>query len=294
MARPRAWLLNFDAGDELAAPIGYTASAAVIARFPALTARVLALLAPGDVLVEPGAPPLPPGVFQGRAWCPTPRALQTLARAGAVVPDAPALAVLQRVNHRRFSASLTPTLPGARFVTTIDEALALLASPSPSGTWLLKRAFGFAGRGHRRVEGGALSDADRAWLRASLGPGAGLSIEPLVARTLDVGQHGYVAREGTLTLGEVTAQEVDARGTWRGSLRAPAGTLLPDEQRALREAAEESGAALREAGYFGPFGVDAFRWMDTAGKARFNARCEINARYSMGWATGMGEARPDL
>jgi hypothetical protein len=25
-----------------------------------------------------------------------------------------------------------------------------------------------------------------------------------------------------------------------------------------------------------------------------DARCEINARYSMGWAIGMGEMRPDL
>jgi hypothetical protein len=52
--------------------------------------------------------------------------------------------------------------------------------------------------------------------------------------------------------------------------------------------------ALLEAGYFGPFGIDAFRWVDRAGVERFNPRCEINARYSMGWAVGMGSRRPDL
>jgi hypothetical protein len=294
MARPRAWLLNFDAGDELAAPAGYTPSPAVLARFPALTARVAELLAPGDVVLTPEAPALPPEVFEGRAWCPTPRALRLLARAGAHVPASPALALLQQVNHRRFSAALRETLPGARFVTTWDEAAALLASPSPSGTWLLKRAFGFAGRGKRRLHPGPPQGADRAWIEASLAPGAGLSIEPLVARTLDLGLHGFLSAEGTLTLGEVTVQEVDAGGTWRGSARAAAGTLGGNELRALREAAEESAAALREAGYFGPFGVDAFRWTDGAGQARFNARCEINARYSMGWAIGMGALRPDL
>lgn len=198
------------------------------------------------------------------------------------------------MNHRAFSAALRETLPGARFVTTWGEAAALLASPSPSGAWLLKRAFGFAGRGKRRLPPGPVQAADRAWIEASLAPGAGLSIEPLVARTLDVGLHGFLSREGALTLGEATVQEVDAGGIWRGSARAAAGALEPNELRALREAAEESGAALREAGYFGPFGVDAFRWTDAAGEARFNARCEINARYSMGWAIGMGEARPDL
>ncbi|MEO7327823.1 MAG: hypothetical protein ABI193_04555, partial [Minicystis sp.] len=261
--------------------------------------RVQALLAPGDVVVPPDGAPLPPGRFQGRAWCPTPRALAALARAGAVVPEAPPLAVLQRVNHRRFTAALAPTLPGARFVDALDEALALLASPSPSGTWLLKRAFGFAGRGQRRVVPGALADADHAWLRASFAPGAGLAIEPLVARTLDAGLHGFLTREGALSLGEATTQQVDGRGIWRGTQRAPSGTLLPSEQQALRDAAEESAQALHQAGYFGPFGVDAFRWIDATGEARFNARCEINARYSMGWAIGMigegedGEARPD-
>ena len=31
-----------------------------------------------------------------------------------------------------------------------------------------------------------------------------------------------------------------------------------------------------------------------SGALAFNARCEINARYSMGWAIGMGGIRPDL
>jgi hypothetical protein len=38
---------------------------------------------------------------------------------------------------------------------------------------------------------------------------------------------------------------------------------------------------LRDAGYFGPFGIDAYRWRDGATQY-FNPRSEINARYSMG------------
>ena len=40
--------------------------------------------------------------------------------------------------------------------------------------------------------------------------------------------------------------------------------------------------ALRSVGYFGPFGVDAYRW--TGG---FVACCDVNARYTMGWSVGM-------
>ena len=47
-------------------------------------------------------------------------------------------------------------------------------------------------------------------------------------------------------------------------------------------------------GYFGPFGIDGFRYRDTDGHLRFNPRSEINARYSMGWAVGMRDKRPDL
>ncbi len=62
---------------------------------------------------------------------------------------------------------------------------------------------------------------------------------------------------------------------------------------ALRAELARVGRALHEAGYFGAFGVDAFTWTDGA-TTSLRTRCEINARYSMGWATGMGPARPDL
>ena len=91
-----------------------------------------------------------------------------------------------------------------------------------------------------------------------------------------------------------TVQRTDATGSWRASLPAIAGTLAADEERALLEAAETTAAALHEVGYFGPFGVDAFRWRDVNRAARWNPRGEVNARYSMGWAVGMGEKRPDL
>jgi hypothetical protein len=295
MVRAFAWLLNLDADDELARPKGYSLSSATSRRSSAQVERLKGLFGPGDLLVPDKAPRGSCAGHRGRAWCPTPRALRTLAHAGALVPPAPPLDVLRAVNHRRFNAALGQTLPGARFAFTEEEVTATLAQPSPTGTWLLKRPFGFAGRGRRKVNPDRPGDLRhaQAWIEASLRAGEGLQVEPLVDRAADYGLHGFVRPDGRVVLGHPTRQECDKGGAWLGSARA-AADLHPDERDALHEEAHRAAAALHQAGYFGPFGIDAFRWRDASGHRRWNARVEINARYSMGWAIGMGDERPDL
>ena len=63
--------------------------------------------------------------------------------------------------------------------------------------------------------------------------------------------------------------------------RAAPGELTDREQRALFDRAEATARALFEAGYFGPFGIDAYRYRDG-----FCAQSELNARYTMGFVTG--------
>ena len=288
---PRAWLLNFDAEVELADPSARTMSRAMEARSQALVERVRGLLGPGDVVIVPGIR-VPDHV--GRAWCPTPRAMAAIARAGARGPAAPTIAVIHRVNHRRFCADLGQMLPGARYVTSRAELDATLATSE--GAWVLKRPFGFAGRGRLRITGGlqCTNAAARRWIETSLATGEGLQVEPWVERAGDFAMHGHVSATGELTLGDATSQRCDAGGAWIASERAGEGELSALEHAALTSAAAEAAHALAAAGYFGPFGVDAFRWRDAGGTLHFNPRCEINARYSMGWAVGMGTRRPDL
>ena len=119
-------------------------------------------------------------------------------------------------------------------------------------------------------------------------------VEPCVVRAIDAALHGFISASGQLTLGEPTVQSIATSGAWLGSARAGPLDLSPDEHRALLDAAEAAAGALVSAGYFGPFGIDAFRWIDAYGVPQFHPRCEINARYSMGWAIGMGDRRPDL
>ena len=104
----------------------------------------------------------------------------------------------------------------------------------------------------------------------------------------DFALHGHVSRSGAVVLGEPTRQECDETGAWLGSTRGAASDLTSGERAALFEQAHLAAAALHEARYFGPFGIDAFTWIDNAGRKRLLPRCEINARFSMGWAIGMG------
>jgi hypothetical protein len=294
MAVQRLWLLNFDADDELARPAGYTPAAAVLTRFASLAMRLLGLVPPGDAVLEEWneKPEVPLGAFEGRAFCPTPRALRVLRGAGATLADAPSLEILRRVNHRAFCTELGSFLPGARYVTDRHDLGATLASRV--GPWVLKRAFGFAGRGRQRLRSNEVDASVEPFVRASIDSGEGLEVEPWVDRVLDVGLHGHISRSGHVTMGDPTRQDVDDAGAWIESTPLVSGTLVSAELEALRNEGERTAEALFRAGYFGPFGIDAFRWKDEWGRLRFNPRSEINARYGMGWAIGMGDRRPDL
>lgn len=287
---PVAWVLNLDAEDELAHVGAHTPTLALTARVEALlpTLRANGLVAPEDVVVWPGTADA--HGLEGRAWCPTRWALSQLAGAGAKVPRAPSMEVLLRVNHRRFANALGQALPGAGFAENAGELEALLsrgAHGSVAQCWVLKRPLGYAGRGRRKIFASERAPTDDAWVDASLRAG-GVLVEPWVQRELDVGLHGFVDEMGALTSGRPTVQDIDAQGTWRATRVAEPGALSADELAPLQRTLEQTARALHEAGYFGPFGVDAFRWRAPDGAVAFQPRCELNARYSMGWALGMG------
>lgn len=229
--------------------------------------------------------------LEGRAFMPTPSALAALRAAGAMAPLAPPLDVLRAVNHRSFSYALEGGVDG-RCVSTLDDVARALDAPRPVEALLLKRPFGWAGRGRRRAT--RFDEPTEAFCRRSIEEEGAVAIEPLLDRSLDAAIHGFVDEGGALTRGAPTIARVSGGGSFLGSARDD-GELAPDERAALLCEVERVGELLHGAGYFGPFGVDAFRYRDAVtGAPRFLPRCEINARYTMGWAIGMGDARPDL
>ena len=200
-----------------------------------------------DLLVDEDSPPLIARGMVGRAFCPTPRALRLLRRAGAEPEPHPECDVLVRVNARAFASSLGTTLPGAAFVAHEVEARARLGTPPPpelSEAWRVKRNFGMAGRGQRVV---VPVPADRGGhgLRAR-GPPGGWGADR--ARCRHRGRAGdpraRSRRVARLTLGPVVKQRCDARGAWVSSERMPSEQAPPE----LPREAERVAAALTRSG----------------------------------------------
>jgi hypothetical protein len=291
MATRIAWLLNLDSDLELGDPAGYRAGSFSRARLEELCARIADLVAPEDLLLDDAQPLAADArTLHALAFCPTPSALSRIAKLGIAPPAAPSLAVLRAVNDRAFCARLGHGLPVSCFATSMDMLFAHLASArrAPEQVFVIKRAFSFAGRERRRVSAGTrdrdlvLDASTRGFCARSFERGEGVQVEPWVDRVADFSRHGYLTRSGTLHTGPVRKQQVDAMGRFEGTSTSPV-QLAPDEEQALSRAVEDTGTALHAEGYFGPFGIDAFRYRDGLGELRFNARCEINARFTMGY-----------
>lgn len=301
----RLWVLNLDAERELALPGGYTRPRVMAEQIREQSASTRDLVRDEAVLAL-DATKAPEGANAETvvaAWCPTPSALALVRRVGLTVPAAPALDVLRLANHRRFqhdvarrtddgtsffahTAFVEPDADPEAQVRSLAEHL---SNPPPLGAgWHLERAFGFAGKGARRLTGPPTPD-DVRWLRDSLTRG-GILVEPWVPIIRELSLHGFVGAT-TVVLGEPCALVCDEFG-------APSSvTVLPRERGSisehvsrLRDAARTAAESLQSIGYFGPFGIDAFVFRDERGE-HLNPLSDLNARFTLGWSTGMGEKR---
>jgi hypothetical protein len=235
-----------------------------------------------DVMQARGLP-----AARALAFCPTPSALARIAALGFEPPAAPSLSVLRRASDRAFCASLGHGLEGSIFATDMGMLERHLVS-SPETRFVIKRAFSFAGREQRRVQGRALDASTRGFCARSFAQGEGVQVEPWVDRVVDFSRHGYLTRTGELLVGPVREQCVDAMGRFEGT-RVEPFQLTPHEDRTLRDALEQTAGALRALGYFGPFGLDGFRYRKADGNLAMNPRCEVNARFTMGYPRALLE-----
>jgi len=309
---PRAWVLNLDAEEELASLSRGRRRYEAPQRLRRIVSRqgqrlAGGLVGPDDVVVD-GTPEaaLRARGLPGLAWSPTPAALARLAGAGAVAEPVPVAGVLRDVNARAFAVAVRrPFADGAfakRTARDLEELERLLARPAALG-WLVRRPFGAAGRGRRRLHAGrpgppagSLGEVERAWAAAGLAVGE-LVVEPWVEVTREYTRSGWVHANGRVVVAEPCVQET-AAGAWTATKRLGRAAPRTDDER-LGEVTETTGRALFRAGYFGPFGIDAFRYRDPAsGRELLNPLSEINARFTMDWTDGVAadpaEARARL
>ncbi len=296
-ATPRAWILNLDAEHELSAKLRYAPTLHVRALVARESQQLLGqLVADHDVVIteellaQGGAAAERAQGLVGLAWSPTPRALALLRAAGAEPIDAPPVEVLRRVNAREFAARLRQPLARGSFEKHVVDALPLaveqIAQAAADG-WLVRRTFGAAGRGRRRIASGAPSENELAWIEASLRIGP-LVIEPFVHVTDEFTRSAWVDRDGLTVISPPCFQATDEHGAWTRTQRAERGAVSREDDARLEETVEIVGRALAKAGYFGPFGIDAYRHRAAGGAGSvLNPLSEINARFTMDWATAM-------
>jgi hypothetical protein len=288
-----AWVLNLDAEHELECAHAFTPSLHLRALVRRERQRLIGTLVAADDLVlddvDVSSGARRAAGLLGIAWSPTPRALRLLRAAGADPIAAPLADVLRIVNARPFAAALRAPWAGASFeklvASSLEDALAALARPTQLG-WLVRRCFGAAGRGRRRIASGSPSAAELAWLVASLRTGP-LVIEPWVQITREFTRSGWVARDGSVVLSAPCVQTVDGSGAWTTTSRAESSEVSRADDTRLAETFERVGAELARHGYFGPFGIDAYRHRTPDGREALNPLSEINARFTMDWATAM-------
>jgi hypothetical protein len=278
------WLLNFDAEAELACTGPYSPRA-LSARASAAQARVAqTLLGPSDSLLE-AARWDPTQSPRGRAWCPTPSARARFQRAGIELEPGPALDVLRTVNNRRFCLPLRQQRTEAiepEAVTTEAELTHLLKTRSRP--LLFKRVYSCAGQAQLRLTGEP-STHDQRVLRDALTKG-GLVAERFVDIELEVSLHGELTEDGRVRFGQPCRQHVDAQRAFVAAAPLLPGQLAPEHLATLTDTALAVAERLKQARYFGPFGIDAYVWSDQ-GTLRFNPLSEVNARYTMAFGVGM-------
>jgi ATP-grasp domain len=280
----KVWVLNLDAEIELSRSGPYQAPERVLRALAPWAERARSLLDADDQLLPTWRASAARPSAVGACWSPTPSALRQLSKAGVPLPPAPSVAVLRQVSHRRFYLGLGGGAPGAAYFAdpdTLEHALAARGA----APWLFKRPYGFAGRGQRRIPE-RLSADDRRWLADGLRLG-GLLGEPWLPIERELCLHGLLDARGQLRLGRPCEQHTDRFRAWTSSSVIAPGQLAAEWQRALTSAAERAAQALHQAGYFGPFGIDAYLWRTPGGSLELNPLGELNARYTMGFRIGM-------
>lgn len=177
-------------------------------------------------------------------------------------------------NDRRLAVAVQRAL-GVEHAVVIGDVGEL---EQRSGAWVAKAPWTAAGRD--RIHGDGPPRADqRTYAERLLARQGALVVEPWLDRRFDLGVCAHIT-SGRVVAAAPHTLLCDARGAFVGIDLTPP-PLTAQQRTQLDRAVDASGRALADAGYDGPFTVDAFVW----GAGELHAPCEINARYSFGHIT---------
>ncbi len=264
-----------------------TPSRAVLATVSGLATLLRAFAHEGDRLWTPApvdpervleAPGLPRPILESGP-------LQELPPVDEVLAWGADSAIAAAVHHRAFclqvAGELGCALPEARMVESLAELDRLLSSSRAPRSWVLKAPLSASGR-DRYIEraGPEISDLkSRRTLEGLFEHHGPLLFEPWMDRTADFGVAALLTESGLRIVG-IHGQRVDVKGQFAGIDLQP--VLSGAERDRLLETVEAVAAALRRAGYAGPFGIDAWRYRNDRGVELLHPLGEINARMTFG------------
>ena len=172
-------------------------------------------------------------------------------------------------------------------VDSLSDLDRILSTQNAPAAWVVKAPFSASGRS-RLIErnGPRLADLKSRRTVENLferhGP---LLFEPWLDRVADWGCAALLTADGLRIVG-IHRQRVDVKGQFAGIDLDTSDLPLQDRER-LEEVVTGVADALRQAGYVGPFGIDAWHWRRPDGSVVFHPLGEINARMTFGlvaWA----------
>jgi uncharacterized ferritin-like protein (DUF455 family) len=159
-----------------------------------------------------------------------------------------------------------------------------------------KQHLGLAGANALRLWENEISAAQRRWVDNCLENGRKLVVEPWLDRLADFSAHWDMTPAG-LKFAGCAGLQTDLRGQYEGSTAEPGfSKRVPSAVRRLfagsmfaaqltdifARVAAMLEPALRQRGFRGPVGVDAFVFRDSTGAPRLKPIVEINPRCTMG------------
>ncbi len=305
----RLFLGNFHFESELAAARGWNPPASLLRMSAERALSWIALADEGDLIWTPeaiadsfweslaaqGLPRLcslsepPPKEFELVPWGWSPRSRMLGGRTAQPSDEA-----VRMGNSREWSFELEQqlgvALPGAARIERTEEiADVVRRSASQFGeaefehAWVIKANFGMAARERVLGRGPTMTIANERWLQRRLQSDGTVFFEPWLRRRAEVGIQWTLPKSGhgQPELQGITPLLTDNQGGYRGS-EFSLDASIPTEWQCAVDVSQQAALRLQQLGYFGPLGIDAAIYEDSAGYTFARPLQDINARYTMG------------
>lgn len=169
------------------------------------------------------------------------------------------------------------------FTDAVSRSASEIEESADDHAWVIKADFGMAARERLLGRGMTLTSAQRSWLSRRLAADGAVFFEPWLRRRAEVGIQWTLPPlgQGEPKLEGLTPLLCDSQGGYRGS-EFSLDTSIPHEWQHAVEVCEQAAKRLQTLGYWGPLGIDAAIYEDTAGTSHVRPLQDINARYTMG------------